>query len=311
MQAGAFEKNGVCLSHAAFWTTIIRGINPRSVADWQTLVEYAPEVEKAANWLLSNWEINPQASINLASTIGQQSTWHAHPKIVNWLRFGLAAAEKSDNQTDTSNLQYFLAKQLRTRGQYDEAERLYRLSLQTKEQIGDSRSVAVTQSSLADLLRTRGQYDEAEALLNKGYVIVQQVRDLQGIGVFAMQLGQMALLRGEREQALVLFQQAYEQFMAIGLPNWAAQAEQLLAQAQGNVLSLDDLVDMVRAGRAGDQAQGQKAWDICQQIQRSEDATLAALGAGLQQALAGVDPAQALAKVDADLRQSLVRALGK
>ena len=77
-------------------------------------------------------------------------------------------------------------------------------------------------------------------------------------------------------------------------------------------LSLDDLSGLVRAGRAGDQAQGQKAWDICLEIQaQSRMRPWRRSATGLLQALAGVDPAQALAKVDADLRQSLVRALGK
>jgi hypothetical protein len=77
------------------------------------------------------------------------------------------------------------------------------------------------------------QYDEAEGLYQSGLAICQEVRDLQEIGVFLMGLGQMALLKGQRAEAAAMFQEAQEHFLAIGLPNWAAQAEQLLQQVQG------------------------------------------------------------------------------
>jgi tetratricopeptide (TPR) repeat protein len=125
-----------------------------------------------------------------------------------------------------------LAALLKNRGQYDEAERLYRASLAVFEEIGDRREVAVTQSSLADLLQNRGQYDEAERLYQSGLAICHEVRDLQGIGVFLMGLGQLRLAHGQRDEAAAMFREAQQRFLAIGLPNWADQAEQLLRQTQ-------------------------------------------------------------------------------
>ncbi|HAJ38048.1 MAG TPA: hypothetical protein DCL15_20440, partial [Chloroflexi bacterium] len=73
---------------------------------------------------------------------------------------------------------------------------LYRESLRVKEAGGDSGEVAVTQSSLAALLSTRGQYDEAERLYRAGLVTVQKIRDLQGVAVFQLGLAALALRRG-------------------------------------------------------------------------------------------------------------------
>lgn len=88
--------------------------------------------------------------------------------------------------------------------------------------------LAVTQSSLADLLKTRGQYDEAERLYQAGLAICHDVRDVQRIGVFLMGLGQMALIKGQPDEAAALFQEAQQRFLDISLPNRAAQAAQLL-----------------------------------------------------------------------------------
>ncbi|MCP4362172.1 MAG: tetratricopeptide repeat protein, partial [Chloroflexi bacterium] len=125
-----------------------------------------------------------------------------------------------------------LADLLTTRGQYDEAERLYKESLAVKEQIGDSRGVAVTQSSLADLLRNQKRFDEADLFYQSGLAITQAIKDLQGMAVFLMGLGQLALDRDQPEKAVPLLQEARERFLDIGLDNWAASVEKLLAQVQ-------------------------------------------------------------------------------
>ncbi len=186
-----------------------------------------------------------------------------------------------------------LADLLRTRGQYDEAERLYRESLRVFEAVGDSRSVAVTQSSLADLLSTRGQYDEAERLYRAGLATCQQILDRQGIAVFQMRLGNLALRRGRPQDALPLLDAARAGFTAIGLTNWLPGVEALQARARGETFTLDDLLGLVWAARHGDRAAGERAAVICTDMLTMPD--WEALARILQRVLAGEEPAAALA----------------
>jgi hypothetical protein len=114
------------------------------------------------------------------------------------------------------------------------------------------------------------------------------VRDLQGVGVFLMGLGQLVLLKGPRDEAITMFQEAQQRFLAIGLPNWATQAEQLLQQAQGGQqLTLDEVLAMVQAAQNGDHRAGQHVWKISQGLKEADDPNLAALGQALEWILAG------------------------
>lgn len=125
-----------------------------------------------------------------------------------------------------------------------------------------------------------------------------------------MGLVQLALVKGDREGAVPLLAEARQRFLDIGLPNWAEQAGQLLAQAQGRALTLDDLVTMVRAAREGDSQSGQQAWEICEGLKQAEDATLVKIGQGLQAVLAGVPPEAALAALPEEVRTRLLQVLG-
>ncbi|RMH21285.1 MAG: tetratricopeptide repeat-containing protein [Gammaproteobacteria bacterium] len=103
---------------------------------------------------------------------------------------------------------------LRTRGQYEEAERLYRESLDVFEKLGDSHSVAVTQSSLADLLRTRGQYEEAERLYRLSLAVFERfspdhpntAQSLNNLGGLLRAMGDLAGARPYYERALAIFE---------------------------------------------------------------------------------------------------------
>jgi len=226
----------------------------------------------------------------------------------------LLQAASSDDETEAgqrgiAGTQSSLAALLSTRGQYDDAERLYRESLKVFEALGDSRSVAVTQSSLADLLKNRGQYDDAERLYRSGLEICQTIRDPQGVAVFQMGLGQLALARGQREAAIPWLQQARKGFEALNLSNWVEQVDQLLSGAQRQGLTLADLLALVRAAQQGDTQAGEQAWQICGKLSRSNDGTEASLGRGLQQILAGVPPQTALANLPNDLQHHILEEL--
>lgn len=144
---------------------------------------------------------------------------------------------------------------------------------------------------LAALLRTRGQYDEAERLYREGLASTQQIRDVQGIAVYQMRLGQLALDQDQRQEAVDWLQQARQGFLAIGLDNWVQSVDQ--QQAQGETLTLDDLIDMMQDARDGDKDTGGKAWQICDGLARS-----------------GVDSASALVNLpDPDLCDHILKRL--
>jgi tetratricopeptide (TPR) repeat protein len=147
-------------------------------------------------------------------------------------REGLLAElpETPENSAARGELLYTLAHLYRAQNQYQQAQELFQRAAAAFEAIGDSRSVAVTQSSLAELLRTRGQYDEAERLYRSGLAITQEIRDLQGIAVFLKGMGLLALERGNVAEGIPLLQEARQRFLAIGLPNWAADVEHILEQ---------------------------------------------------------------------------------
>ncbi len=157
------------------------------------------------------------------------------------------------------------------------------------------------------MLSTRGQYDEAERLYRLGLATTLRIRDLQGIAVFQMKLGNLALRRGRLQEALPLLEASHAGFSAVGLPNWLPEVEALLARARGEVLTLDDLLGLVWAARHGDHAAGQQAWEICSGMLGNPDwaAIGGALqqvlsGEPLPQALAAL-PAETQAAISAAL----------
>ncbi|MBN1995227.1 MAG: tetratricopeptide repeat protein, partial [Anaerolineae bacterium] len=171
--------------------------------------------------------------------------------------------------------------------------------------------VAVTQSSLAALLSNRGQYEEAERLYQSGLAICYEVQELQGIGVFLLGLGQLAQAQGNPDEALAKFREAQQQFVAIGLTNWAAQVEQLIRQVQGEAqgLTLDDVLALIKSAQNGNQEAGQQAWQISQSLKQSNDYAMSALGQALESILAGESPETATTNLPPDLRTAIVQAL--
>ncbi len=137
-------------------------------------------------------------------------------------RTPLAAAGKAD-------VWYELADLLRTHGQYDEAERLYRESLRVFEAVGDTHAVAATQSSLADLLRTRGQYDEAERLYRESLRVFEAVGDTRAVAVTQSSLADLLSLRGQYDEAERLYRESLRVFEAVGDTRSVAVTQSSLA----------------------------------------------------------------------------------
>ena len=130
-----------------------------------------------------------------------------------------------------------------------------------------------------------------------------------------MGLGQLALARGNPAEAIPLFEEAKVRFLAIGLPNWAAQAEELLAQASGNGaaetgITLAELAKLVKDGRAGDRAAGERAFQFLTELALSGNAETAALGRALRLVLLGDAPEKALADLPESVAGELRQLLG-
>ena len=256
--------------HARWVECFLAGLELLSLDDWQGLAAERAEIDRAGEWLLDSWERDPALAARLAWALGQKLRNDYNDGRIAWLRVGVQAADAADAPRakgvvlmDLANLlrnrgeydeaerlyreslrvkesledsrsvavtQSSLADLLRNRGEYDEAERLYWESLAVKESLGDSREVAVTQSSLADLLQNRGEYDEAERLLESALNICRDIRELQGVAVCQMKLGVLKAMRGNREEGIALLHEARQGLLAIGLGNWAAQVDEILGQ---------------------------------------------------------------------------------
>jgi hypothetical protein len=145
-------------------------------------------------------------------------------------------------------------------------------------------------------------------LYRSSLTICQAVHDAHSVYAILMRLGWLALDQGRREEALPLLREARAGFAALGLHEWVDGVDRLLAQAGENVLTLDNLVAMVRAARTGDAA-GEQVWAICENLARSDDAPLVALGRALRDVLLGVDPSIACAALPSDLRDALLSTL--
>jgi len=186
---------------------------------------------------------------------------------------------------------------------------LHQERLAVYEQVGDVRARAMTLYDLAGLYRLQGDAAAAERLYREGLEISRRIGDAEGTFAVLARLGQLALDRGQRDEAISLLQEARRGFARLGFAPWVAQVDELLAQARGQVLTLDDLVGMLRAARQGDQEAGQRAWEICEGLARSDDAALAALGRGLRDVLSGMPPEAALAGLPDDLRAHILELL--
>jgi len=124
-----------------------------------------------------------------------------------------------------------------------------------------------------------------------------------------MGLGRLALELGQQEEARPLLQEARAGFAALGLANWVASVDQVLARAQGNVLTLEGLAAMVRAAREGDEDAGAQVWTLCEALVQSGDSDYIILGGALQAVLTGEPLEAAFTALPDDVRDTLLRVL--
>ncbi|GIK56669.1 MAG: tetratricopeptide repeat protein [Chloroflexi bacterium] len=308
---------------------------PRWEINRDLAADLAIEISQTlSSYQFGQWESWLQSGLAAAQVIGQDNTarrlqrslgeyyqWRGQPALAEqFLRQSLASAEgileqgTQNNDAETIDngrrgvavTQSSLADLLRTRGQYDEAERLYRLSLEAKEKIGDTREIAVTQVGMADLMVARKQFAEAIELYQNSLTVCRDLRDAHSMGAILVRLGQLLLSLERQEEAKPYLLEAQQIFAMIGAQDWLQSIAGLLAQIQN---PLTELVALIRQARQGDTVAGGQAWELCDQLERQNDPALTALVRGLRRVLAGVPPETALAHLPPDVRQQVLAAL--
>jgi tetratricopeptide (TPR) repeat protein len=101
-------------------------------------------------------------------------------------------------------------------GDYAEAERQYRRSLDIKERLGDQTGTASTYHQLGMLAQDRGDYAEAERQYRRSLDITKRLGDQNGMANNHGELGNLAYLRGDYAEAEHQYQSALEIFERLG-----------------------------------------------------------------------------------------------
>jgi len=96
----------------------------------------------------------------------------------------------------------------RFRGEYAEAEELYRESLNIKRNLEDKQGIAATLHQLGIIHQLRGGHAEAEELYRESLDISRDLEDKQGIAATLHQLGIIHQLRGEHAEAEELYRES-------------------------------------------------------------------------------------------------------
>jgi len=145
-------------------------------------------------------------------------------------------AKKSD-QAKIALWAHRLASAYSDRGDYEEAERLYRESLEIDEKLGDLAGKAATLHELGRLAHRRGNYEEAERLYRESLEIDEKLGNLVGKAATLHCLGVLAHRRGNYKEAEKLYCESLKIKNVLGdLAGKAATLHELgrLAHRRGN-----------------------------------------------------------------------------
>jgi len=140
------------------------------------------------------------------------------------LRAALAARREvlGDSHIDVANSLNSLAVVLYEKGEYDEAEALYREALDmNKDLLGEHERVAIALNNLALLLKTRGKYDEAEPLYREGLALSRKLYGDEH-RIVALNLNNLAVLlksQGKYAEAEPLYREALEMRLRLHGPD--------------------------------------------------------------------------------------------
>jgi len=96
----------------------------------------------------------------------------------------------------------------RNRGNWDEAERLYRQSLALRTELGDRSGMATSWGVLGNIERNRGNWDEAERLYRQYLEVMTELGDRSGMASSWGVLGDIERNRGNWDEAERLYRQS-------------------------------------------------------------------------------------------------------
>jgi tetratricopeptide (TPR) repeat protein len=195
------QKTWVNYLRRAFWHFVAaREAQPRQWWKrlWQRLFANAGET---------------QLALQTASPITRfLRRWGEWDELLRLCQKSLQLAKESDDEKAIAKWKYRLAICLYDRGDYEEAERLYRESLEIIS--GRSRYLrglkAAIFNELGLLAHKRGDYKEAEQLFQQSLNIRKQIDERRRIAWTLHALGELERERGNNDKAERLFQQSLE-----------------------------------------------------------------------------------------------------
>ncbi|WP_273249758.1 CHAT domain-containing protein, partial [Limnospira indica] len=159
------------------------------------------------------------------------------------------------------------------RGNWEEAERLYRQSLEVKTELGDRAGMATSWGVLGDIQRNRGNWHEAERLYRQSLELRAELGDRQGIATSWGQLGDIQRFRGNWDEAERLYQQSLALFTELGdrlmmAISWGQLGD--IQRNRGNWNEAERLYQQSLALRTelGDRAGMAESWASLGDIQR-------------------------------------------
>jgi len=118
--------------------------------------------------------------------------------------------ERAALKVEAAVTQTRLAFLLHTCGEYDEAERLYRESIQVLEEVGARHTLATTKPSLAVLLRDRGKYTEAERLYGESLPILEEEGNCHAVAITKAAIAGLCHTRGDYKRAEGLYRESLQ-----------------------------------------------------------------------------------------------------
>jgi len=101
-------------------------------------------------------------------------------------------------------------------GKPQQAMALYEQALRTKQQLGDVQQVAVTQGAMADVLRQLGKPQQAMALYEQTLRTSQELGDVQQVAVTQGTIADVLVQLGKPQQAMTLYEQALHTYQELG-----------------------------------------------------------------------------------------------
>jgi len=159
-----------------------------------------------------------------------------HRNTGNWdeaekyFRKSLENAQKVNSKRGMASSWGLLGDIERNRGNWDEAERLYRQSLALRTELGDRSGMATSWGVLGDIERNRGNWDEAERLYRQSLALRTELGDKSGMAAVWGCLGENELGQGNLDAAEKYLTEALAQMKELGMTWHIAEANFDLAQ---------------------------------------------------------------------------------